>query len=98
MTKQLNLLDVKPTVPSLRTRLSDFKKEHRIQTYRSDMRRQDEPWIALVPFHDDWDKDIGTIMAESCRIYEESGNVSTGIGELTAVRKLCQQLHIPCDL
>lgn len=93
------LFDLPATAPSFRSKLSDFKQAHGILTYKSvGMLRRDEPWIALIPFADDRGKEVGEIMAESCRLYEESGYCALGEGELTAVRKLCSQKKIVCPL
>lgn len=93
------LLDVPRSAPNKAKLLRDFKNQHDIQTHRAThMAREDHPWLALRPFAEDDRKDIGTIMAESCRLYEEAGQCATGTGELTAMRTLCQQLNIPCNL
>jgi hypothetical protein len=93
------LLDVKPTSKSARVKLTEFKRLHGIGTYCSPgLRREDHPWIAIVPFDEDKGKSIGEIMAHSCRLYEESGYCATGAGELSAIRTLCKQLNIVCTL
>jgi hypothetical protein len=93
------LLKVPKTGPSKWQQLQKIKRKHNILTHRSpSMRREDDPWIAIVPFDDDKGKPIWVIMAESCRLYDEAGQLATGQGELTTVRRLCEQLRIPCDL
>ena len=93
------LFEVPTTSPSKRVKLTAFKRAHGIQTHHAPhMQREDEPWLAIIPFDEDQGKTIGTIMAESCRMYEESGYCATGTGELTAVRKLCEQRRIACSL
>lgn len=54
----------------------------------------EDPWCALLPFPKDKGKEIGAIMAESCRLYEESGRVAFGPGDLTTVRLLCAKLKL----
>lgn len=92
------LFNVEPTRKTRRVLLSEFKAKHGIETYRSQMRREDHPWIALLRFDCDTGKSIGQVMAESCRLYDESGYLATGEGELSAVRKLCQQRGITCSV
>lgn len=97
--KTAHLFEFPATAPSLRTKLTIFKKKHGIQTHRAKhLRREEEPWLALIPFDDDRGKDIGQIMADSCRLYEEAGYCALATGELTAVRKLCRQQGIICEL
>jgi len=93
------LFETDKSGPSAREKLTAFKQEHGIKTHRAPhMQRSEHPWLAIIPFTDDKDKDIGTIMAESCRLYEESGYCATGEGELSAVRTLCKQRRIECHL
>lgn len=94
-----HLFECLPDAPSLRVKLTAFKKKHGIKTHRAKwFSREEEPWLALIPFEDDKGKNVGQIMAESCRLYEESERCAFGTGELTAVRKLCQQQGIVCEL
>lgn len=94
MNKQWTLIAVERG-ESRANKLKAFKTKHGILTHRtSGMKREDHPWIALIPSEEDQGKDIGTIMAESCRIYEEQGRLATGEGELSAIRQLCNQLNI----
>ena len=99
MPKQATLFDLgPPQTPTKRVRLHAFCRQHDIRTHRSRLDRKDHPWIALIPFHNDATKDLFTIVAESARLYEESGMLATGEGELSAVRTLCQQVGIECPL
>lgn len=93
------LFAVPPTRPSARSRLTEFKRKHGILTHRTDsFMRKEEPWLALLPTNEDKGKSVSQIMADSCRLYDESGYVATGTGELSAVRKLCELRGIECDL
>ena len=93
------LLEVPPVAPSRHSRLARFKRRHGIKTWRTPgMRRADEPWIAVLPISKDLGKDILDLMAESCRLYEESGKLAYGTGELSAVRTLCEQTGIRCEV
>lgn len=100
MPRQATLFDLgPPQAPTKRARLHAFMRQHDIRTYKTNrMQRKEHPWIALIPFHNDATKDLYTIMAESCRLYEEAKMLATGEGELSAVRTLCQQVGITCDL
>lgn len=89
------LFDIPPSEPSTQARLTVFKKALGILTIRGKgMRREDHPWLALLPFDDDKGKDIGDIMARRCRLYDDAGFLATGTGELSAVRTLCEQRKI----
>lgn len=93
------LIEVHATAESARSKLVNFKRKHGIKTWRTPgMRREDDPWIAILPISKDLFKDIGTIMAESCRLYDESGKIAYGKGELSAVRTLCEQTGLKFDL
>ena len=93
--KTATLFEIPITADSKRRKLTALKRRHGIQTHRCDgLSRREEPWLAILPFDDDKGKDIGTIMAESCRLYEEAGYLATGTGELTAVQKLCKMRGI----
>jgi hypothetical protein len=97
--KTPTLFNIPQDSPSAETKLAAFMKAHGILTYRTKgMSRKDHPWLALIPFPDDAGKDIGLIMAESCGLYSDAGQLSTGEGELTAVRNLCKSLNIVCNL
>lgn len=93
------LLDVPKSAPSAHERLQVFKAKHGILThYAPHMRGFDDTWLALIPFEEDKGRDVGDAMAHNCRLYDEAGRCATAKGELSAVRLLCQQLNIPCDL
>jgi len=92
------LINVEPTRKTKRVLFSEFKAKNGIETHRIQMRREDHPWIALLRFDSDVGKSICQVMAESCRLYDESGHLATGEGELSAVRKLCQQRGIHCPV
>lgn len=95
MNKQWTLIAVERG-ESRANKLKAFKAQHGILTHRaSGVRREDHPWIALVPRPEDKGKDIGTIMAESCRLYDESYQLATGHGELSTIRTLCHYLGLP---
>ncbi len=52
-------------------------------------------WIAILPTEDDRNKDIGTIMAESCRLYDEAGRVGDGETEDEAICELARKCGLP---
>lgn len=86
-----------PMLGSRGRRLRAFKRKHGILSFKSEVRML-APWIVIKVLREDRGKDIGTIMSESCRLYDESGLCATGNGELSAVRKLCRMNAIPCPL
>lgn len=100
MPKQATLFDLGPSqAPTKRARLHAFMRQHDIRSdYCRVIERADHPWMVLIPFHDDANKSVGQIMSESAGLYEANGSVATGEGELSAVRTLCQQVGIACDL
>lgn len=94
-----HLFECLPDRPSLRVKLTAFKKKHGIKTHRAiGLSREEEPWLAIIPFKEDKGKSVCEIMAYSCRLYEEAEFCAFGTGELTAVRKLCRQQGIICEL
>lgn len=93
------LFDLAPDRKSDRVKLTEFKRAHGIRTHHwRNMKPSDLPWMAFKPFKADEGKSTMQIMGESVRLYEESGHLATAEGKLSAVRKLCQQLKIPCNL
>lgn len=49
------------------------------------------PWMALQPFKEDTGKDIGTIMAESCRTYDDADALGYGQTEDEAIVDLAKK-------
>lgn len=97
--KQLKLFEVEKQAPSRHDKIEAFKLATGILTHDAGQHAfRDDKWMALLPFDRDKGKEMVDIMAESCRLYDESEHVATGPGELTAIRKLCQQLNINCTL
>ena len=97
--KQPRLFNLAPRGTGKIARMQDFKCDHDIRTYRTPgMRKEDEPWIAVKVMTEDRFKTLPTIMAESCRLYEESDHSATGKGEVSAIRTLCRQLKIECPI
>lgn len=97
--KQHRLFDPAPRGTGKTARLQAFKLEHDIRTYRTPgMLREDEPWIAVKVLAEHKFQTLPAIMAGWCGYYEEISHSATGIGELSAIRKLCQQLKIACPL
>lgn len=95
--KQPALFDV-PKGDSMRDRINAFKTEQRIWTHRtSQMKRQDHPWCAMLLPRGDVRHPVAIIAAE-CALLDESGQLVTGEGELSAIRTLCIKNGIPCPL
>lgn len=98
MNNHPKLFDLPPDSTPLKLRIEAFKKQHGILTHRPDLNRADLPWLALIPFPDEKHTDLFDIIAHSSRLYEESGWLALDIGELSAIRQLCEQRNIPCPL
>lgn len=102
------LLDVPKTHMSRYEQIRAFKERKGIWTYRSNLTRQDHPWLAMLEHKarqaaagelDEGDPDDPiSLMACYCRILDEMGLIATGTGELDAIRRLCTQNRIPCEL
>jgi len=56
---------------------------------------EEGPWIAILPEEDDKGKDIGEIMSESCRLYDEVFGMGYGTTEEAAILELCRKKSIP---
>lgn len=54
----------------------------------------DTAWMAVMPFDKDKGKDIMTIFAESCRLYDESGYCCYGATEDEAIVVLCRSIGL----
>jgi len=59
-------------------------EKHGVLTHHSP-HMDDDPWMAIIPF-DGHTGSIGAIMAEWCRLYDETGMI--GYGETEAIVKL----------
>ncbi len=99
MSKQPVLLSVQPDSPSKASRITEFKKQHRIWTHRADfLNRADNPWSALLMPKGVTEETAVQCIADYCRLLDESNQLGAGEGELSAIRTLCQLNDIPCDL
>ena len=76
-----------------KTRLELVKEQHGIETYHTP--GMDDPWMAILPSHSDKGKDIMTIFADYCRLYDEAGHVGYGNTEDGAIVALAHQLKLP---
>ena len=65
-----------------------------VKTHRSEI-MTNAPWMALLPRMKDRDRDIGAIMADSCRLYDEAGLIGYGDTEVEAIIDLCVNVKIP---
>jgi hypothetical protein len=106
--RTLLLLDVPKTHMSRHERVVAFKERNGIWTYRSDLRREDDPWCAMLEHrarkalagylkHDEADDPIALI-AGYCRLLEECGLLVTGVSEREAIRRLCERNRMGCAL
>ena len=73
-----------------RAELEALKLKHRILTHRS--RYSDLPWLAVQTEVGET-RDIGTLMAEECRLLDEAGKTFEAKTEFAAVEGLIDQLR-----
>lgn len=97
------LFDVPRTAPSRRDRLKEFKAKHEIETFYS--HGVDDPWLAChmptarkngygIPF----DSTMPVYQAAACELLDQDGVNAYGETEREAIRAVCENLGIPCDL
>lgn len=99
------LLNVPKDRPSRKERINEFKKLHNIVTLKSSLPRKDEPWFACLMtsarkfgYGVTEQSDLFDCVAKVGRLMEESGVLVTGETEADAIRTLCENNKIPCDL
>jgi hypothetical protein len=98
MSAQIPLFALPPRQgPSKAERLAAFVAEHGILTHYASHARTDRH-MALLPIPEHRGRDIGEIMAEWARRYDETDRVVTARSRLAAVRELARLNGIPCDL
>lgn len=102
--KQILLLDVPPQAQSKAAQITAFKKEHGILTHRS-WSCGDCRWMAVkVPPRrlDNGGPIAGMSLfdmaANFCRLLDDGGWTGYGKGELSAIRALCENRGITCNL
>lgn len=98
--KQPALFDLAPDqrAPSIQARINEFKRKHGILTNRcASIPREDCPWIAVLTEPGET-RSIEQLFADECRLLEEFHRIGYGTGELSAIRDLCEQQKIKCDL
>lgn len=55
---------------------------------------EEAPWMAVQPFDEDKGKDIGNIMAESCRLYDDADALGYGMTQDEAIVNLARKLNL----
>lgn len=96
----LHPLPARPVNPwhgSRGRKLRAFRRKHRILTFKAEVRKE-RPWVAILVQDADRRKDAAAILSGLRGLYQQQGWLSTGNGELTAVRALCDRNQIPCPL
>ena len=90
------LIEVPKDSPSRKQLLEAWKKANGIWTHYC-RNIAEAPWAALKlqrgELRHPW-----IVIAEECRLLEECGRLVGGMTEREAIRKLCQNLDIPCIL
>lgn len=104
MNAQMQLIDVPKDHPSTAVKITAFKKQNGIITHRC-AHTTEARWMAvkIPPRRLDNGGPIEGMtllqMAENfCRLLDEGGWTGYGNGELTAIRDVCENRNIPCNL
>lgn len=103
-----NLLKVPKDSPTRKERIESFKKEFDIEThYCKAFEDEHFPWMACKmdiakrirqPYRTSQSESLGAIMADVCRLLEESGVVAEGNTEAESIRQLCANLDMICTI
>jgi len=106
--KTPNLLNVPKDSPTRKERIESFKKQYDIEThYCEALDDEHRPWMACKmdvakrirkPYRNSESNSLGAIMADVCRLLEESGTIAEGKTEREAIRQLCANLDMICTL
>jgi hypothetical protein len=80
---------------TLSPRLEWLEQQGFLTHYCPDMAPEEDPWIAIKPVEEDKGKDIGLIMSESCRLYDEEYGCGYGKTKMDAILDLCRKKSIP---
>ena len=78
--------------PSLSPRLQWMEKHHIKIHYSPEC--AESPWLALMPFEEHRAMNIGDIMAEACRLYDEQGRLGYGSSEDDALAEMARKSGI----
>lgn len=109
-SKVAKLIDVPKDSPTRKQRVEAFKKEHGIWTHGNKKNGVgDHAWDALSVLHAHAGLDgYGlteiqrlepmALVSAYCRLLDEWGLLVTGETEVKAIRTLCRNIDLPCDL
>lgn len=102
------LFDVPKDAPTRKERMKAFKIANDIETHYCQSWEDDwHPWLACKmdlareirePYRNSESNSLGAIMADVCRLVEESGVIAEGKTERDAIIQLCGNLDIVCSL
>lgn len=100
------LFEVPKTAPSRRDKIKAFKAEHVIETHHcGSMSRKEHPWMACLMssarklgYGVTEKSDLFDIIAKVGRLADEAGICVTGETEIQAIRTLCENNGIECNL
>lgn len=103
------LFNVPKDRPSRKERIKAFKELHGIETHYAGRTwgKKNNPWDAcLMPrarqigsnYGCNETSTLGELVGSVCRLLEEAGVLVTGETECDAIRTLCENNKIPCDL
>jgi hypothetical protein len=79
-------------VPISKSPRLQWIEEMGILTHRAS--HMPDPWMAIQPLIEDNDKDIPTIMLESCRIYDDANLIGYGQSEDEAITNLAKNIGL----
>lgn len=103
--KQAKLFEIAPDWLSKRRKITAFKNAHGIVTHRTPFSREELPWCACLinearklGYGVKPDSDVFDCISKVGRLMEELGILVCAEGELSAIRLLCEQNGIPCNL
>jgi hypothetical protein len=98
--EQPNLFDIESAVfarhqSGIRAALAEFQKKHGILTHcAEDLKGDAGRWLAILPKDKHKGLDVGSIMAEECRLYDEGGLTGYGSTRREAIKDLCAKQGI----
>lgn len=106
--KTPNLLDVPKDHPTRKERIGAFKSKHGIKTHNCGTSWDESKWLAVL-FTVAWKQfecycensdhpSLCDLIAGAGRLVDEAGLSGYGVTEADAIRNLCEQNKIPCDL
>jgi hypothetical protein len=99
MSTHPTLLDVPKDRPSRQQKLDEWKRKHNVWTHHAkQMRREDEPWSALLKLPNETEDAMWARIGSRCLALEDEGTLVTGETERLAIERLCENFELPKPL